>query len=92
MKDHYESKTGETVVTARLPVHIEVQDYHEFPEVQDHLRKLVPDIKVKEIGCGCPIDRQDLSGAYHGVAYVGRLTDPSVAGLIKEIKEHCKDD
>jgi len=37
MKDHYESKTGETVVTARLPVHIEVQDYHEFPEVQDKI-------------------------------------------------------
>jgi len=64
-----------------LPVIIEANDYHEFPYAQDYLRKVIPSLKVKEVGFGY---------RYYAVAYIGRLTDSPVAKLIKETRIRCR--
>jgi hypothetical protein len=46
-----------------VPTFIEVGDYHELPFVQDHLKKLNPSLRVKEVG---------FNGEYVGLIYLGR--------------------
>lgn len=71
-------------IEVNLPVQIEVEDYHEFGAIQDTLRAIIPGVKVKEIGL--------ISPNYVGVIYLGKLTDPAVKKLIKEIKGTNDDD
>jgi len=60
-----------------LPQRIEVDDYHEFTDVQTYLKLLSKDLKVKELGC---------NGRYVGIIYSGKLTDKENKILINEIK------
>lgn len=76
--------------TVNLPARIEVDDYHEFSYMQDHLRQLIPGVKVEEVGCA-PSNYLDRGCCvYHGVVYVGRKSDDAVKKLIKEIKKEEK--
>ena len=67
-------------VKATLPAKISCIDYHQFEDAKHHLSQVIPKIKVKEIG---------FDGMYLGIAYVGALTDPENALMVKEIKEEC---
>jgi len=75
-----------------LPAWLEVQDYHEFPVLQDHLRQIFPGIKVKEIATGPTRYSNPGCFAYHGVAYVGRKNASEVQSLILDISKHCRDE
>lgn len=65
-------------VDINLPCRIEVTDYYEFSYIQETLRKVIPGIKVIEIG---------FTGNYQGVAYLGRKRDVKVQRLIREIEK-----
>ncbi len=49
------------------PQIIETGDYHDFEYIQEDYRKLVPGIKVKEIG------HDPETGQYVGIVYLGNL-------------------
>lgn len=68
-------------VQVNLPARVQVADYHEFPFLQDNLRKIIPGIKVFEVGC---------TGKYDGIAYIGRKDQPEVKALVKEIKSEVE--
>jgi hypothetical protein len=60
-----------------LPAHIEFADYHEIPCFQDHLRKIIPGVKVIEVAA--------YGGIYHAIAYVGRKDADAYKKLFEEI-------
>lgn len=74
----------------KLPARIEVDDYHEFAYMQDHLRQLIPDVKVEEVGCAPANYLNRGCCVYHGIAYLGPKTNVAVKALIKEIEEEEK--
>lgn len=75
----------------KLPVRIEVDDYHDFAYIQDHLRQLIPGVKVEEVACA-PANYLDRGCCvYHGVVYLGPKTNVAVKSLIKKIKKEEKD-
>jgi hypothetical protein len=61
---------------------VEVRDYHEFDELQDHYRLLNKNIKVKELGC---------DGNYIGIVYVFNLRDKENKALVDEINAYLKE-
>jgi hypothetical protein len=64
-----------------LPMIVEVDDYHEFPPMQDLLRKLLGSkLKVKEVGC---------YGVYYGIVYYNKQ-DEAYKKLEGEIKKLCR--
>lgn len=69
-------------VKVNLPTSIQVDDYHEFAGIGDNLEQIIPGVKVKEVGF--------VDGQYVGVVYKGKLTDPDVAKLVKQIKADTK--
>lgn len=64
------------------PVKLIVNDYHEFDEIQEQMRKVIPGIKVKEIGFDAP--------NYIGMAYIGNLKKPENQTLLKKIQKQTK--
>ncbi len=64
------------------PVELIVSDYHEFDEIQEQMRKIIPGIKVKEIGFDAP--------NYIGIAYIGNLREPKNQALRKKIQTRIK--
>lgn len=65
-----------------LPQQITVRDYHEFQHLQNVMRKIIPGIKIKEVGF--------YGGEYHGVAYVGTLHDKKCQMIVDGIKHNEK--
>lgn len=65
-----------------VPVQVEVRDYHQFDDIKDNIKLLSKQLKVKELGC---------NGNYIGIIYVGRLTDPVNAEMVRSIKEELRD-
>lgn len=70
------------VTISPLPIYYRATDYHEFDDIQNTLQMLVPEIKAKEIG---------FDGYYLGMIYIGKLTDPDNAKMVKIIKTQTKE-
>ncbi len=65
-----------------IPCVMEVYDYHEFKEAQDHFNIINKEIKVKEI---------DFDGfTYFGIIYTGNLKSPENRKVINKTKRFCK--
>ena len=58
----------------KLPAIIPVDDYLEFAYLEEKMRILIPDLKIREVGYG-PAPRHHPS--YLGVAYIGNMKSPS---------------
>ena len=68
----------------RVPQIIEVGDYHDFEYLQEDYRKIVPGIKVKEIGFNPRIRH------YIGIVYCGALKAPENREMLRAEKKHLK--
>jgi len=71
------------------PQIIEAGDYHDFEGIQEDYRKIIPGIKVKEIGFNPRL------GLYIGLVYLGVLADPEngkMLGIEKKHLEQTNDD
>lgn len=65
-----------------LPQRIEVDDYHEFQDMERILRIVIPDINVTEIGC---------TGRYIGMIHRYSRFDPENEDLYLKLKQEVKD-
>ena len=69
---------------ARVPQIVEVGDYHDFEDLQESYRKLVPGIKVREI------NSDPEKGCYVGIVYAGNLKSPRNRDLLREETKRLK--
>lgn len=67
-------------VKANLPIIIEVSDYHDFDYLAEHLKAIIPGVKIREV-------IREVGSGYIGLVYIGALTDNANAKLLKELKE-----
>ena len=63
----------------KLPLGLYFEDYHDFQNMQDAINRVVTGIRVIEFNKG------------HGMAYVGKLTDPKNAKMKKRIEAYAKE-
>jgi hypothetical protein len=66
----------------KLPTQLSVSDYHDFDFAKDILTQISSEFKVKEVAF--------FDGQYHGIIYVGKLTDKKNMNLILSLKEEQK--
>jgi len=69
-------------ISINLPTVVSFSDYHEIPWFQDELRKIIPGVKVSEIGA---------THEYHAIVYLGRKSEPSVQALIKNVEKQIRE-
>lgn len=68
----------------RVPQIVDRDDYHDFESLQADYRKVVPGIKVKEIGFNYRIR------SYIGMVYLGTLKDSANRRMLRDEERYLK--
>lgn len=71
--------------TVKVPQIVEVEDYHDIEFLQEDYRRIVPGIKVKEIGF------DQATGLYTGLVYLGTLKDSKNRKLLRDQEKHLQE-
>lgn len=74
-----------TKATANLPTSFEVVDYHEAYQILEIMQKIVPDIRIKEVGL-IGEKSEYIRGNYVYMVYVGNLREPQNRAMLKALK------
>ncbi len=67
-----------------VPQVIELEDYHDFEFLQEDYRRIIPSIKVREIGFN------PKTGGYSGFVYLGTLKDPKNKEMFQNEKKRLR--